>query len=216
MAPDLVKDDPLNPKEVLVLMKNRWPWMIQPHYVVDAAFHSASTLNNFSAGPMLTASCNRHHKQWLFDLLDRNCTHDSWLAIYDANYVWSIQRTREATHFLVTNAFSPADTIDPPRVVVGPQVRAEMNSSLREGLKKRAKTLGLPDNGNKDQLIDSVSKALSIDPSAYPTVEDGLKCASVKSSPPHHQWYRSHFNAIDLHDRYWYQLQHKVNKSCPK
>lgn len=45
-------------------------------------------------------------------------------------------------------------------------------------------------------------------------IEEQLKTGSVKTDPLHHSHYRATFNAIDLMDRYWYDLQqhHTIHK----
>ncbi len=46
---------------------------MHPNFVCDAAFHSAAVMDYFIEGKYLTASVNKQHKKWLFDLLERMC-----------------------------------------------------------------------------------------------------------------------------------------------
>jgi len=42
--------------------------------------------------------------------------------------------------------------------------------------------------------------------------------ASFTTPPLQHEFYQMHFNAVDLHDHYWYQLpyNYKVKSNCGK
>ena len=96
-------------------MAKRWPInLVTPHYVVDSAFYSAHVMDWMTrTGIFLTASVNKQHKRWIYDLLHHFTRPGSWVASMDrSNFLWSCYQSDEdeykerRNHFVSSNAFS--------------------------------------------------------------------------------------------------------------
>ena len=62
LDPDLVKDRPLNPKEVVKAMSARWDWNLPLNLLVEAGFQSSQVLDALKHHT-LTVSVNQQHKK---------------------------------------------------------------------------------------------------------------------------------------------------------
>ena len=209
LEPDLKKDESLNPKSVILEIASRWTWNLTCNVVADAAFHSQNVLEEFQDDLHLTVSVNRHHKQWLFELLERYCPDDKWIAVSQRNHIWSVLRSGEATHFMATNAFSPISKLHPATAPVSHILSSNLMSLSKADLSNRATQLGLPSPKEKKDIADLLSRAASITDANLAQIEGELLRASQSSPCLHHSHYHDQFNGVDLIDRYWYQLQHK-------
>ena len=195
-------------------IRERWSWGIRPNIVADAAFHSAEVLASLSKpGSSFTCSVNQSHKKYLFEVLSRLCLPHKWLTVAQGEHLWSVQRSDDAYHFLATSAFSASPATPAPcPVVESKDSTAALLKKSKAELVKQATKCWIPSAGNKDELASRLSKASSVTDAVINKLEADLKAiASQDQLPAHHNHYRTHFNGVDLSDRYWYELQHRSN-----
>ena len=118
LVPDLIKTEPVNPRDALASILGCWEWTgIRPHVIADAGFSGKEMLTIINLmNCYLTLSINKQHKRWLFAILKRNCKSKSWLTLNKSDVIWSMYSKNPKTlHFLVTNAFSPSQLEDHPK-----------------------------------------------------------------------------------------------------
>jgi len=60
---------------------------------------------------------------------------------------------------------------------------------------------------SKAEISRAILKAQDISQDQLKNFHDKLSASQKVGTLPQHEYYRSHFNAVDLHDRYWNQIQ---------
>ena len=111
----------------------------------------------------------------MFEALERQCARDSWLSIRCSEYLWSIQRTDDATHFLATNSFTSKQLAPMPELKVDEAAKRQLVGESKSALQQRAKSLGLPHTGNKPELASLIAKAALISDGTIAELERELK-----------------------------------------
>jgi hypothetical protein len=323
LVPDLTRNAPVNPRDALVQVIDRWPYRdIIPHVVADAGFSSDMVSRLCEMKAYFTLSVNKAHKKWLFDLLFHNCSPQSTLAVQRAGCFWSVYRSEESVHFVVSNSpyfvdaapqrqslqlltmedakilaklsstglhwlarsmgvntsinpgnlvtsicyaggllpasssslsvsvssssssSAPRDALSlttstslpsqdlasstvvsassaakssssssksvartPARCIREVYTRSQLNSMVKRDVQAIARSFGLSTSQKKDKLIDSILSMQSIGIDTVMSIQNRLGMAGRKSFGPTHQFYRDHFNAVDQHDKKWYQVQ---------
>lgn len=88
------------------------------------------------------------------------------------------------------------------------QVDTAFDKMSLEQLRARARDLGLKAAGKrKAELQEDLREARNTGQDRVAAMLRDLEEAPSDNEPAHHQKYREGFNAIDLHDGYWYDLQ---------
>lgn len=128
-------------------------------------------------------------------------------------------RPSTGTHRLATSAFafeaptSPTTTSDSaqPRFVPSPvtgktRTPDDLNKLNRDELRSIAKQEGVSVGKRKSDTIDNiVVMSTPVALSQQERVLQQIEKTRHRGKPPHHQQYRSEFNAVDLHNKQWYK-----------
>jgi hypothetical protein len=105
----------------------------------------------------------------------------------------------------------PSSTSTPPSPIAGAPaytIHALMKLTLPT-LRALAKTSHVRATGNKLELATRIMTLCNPTPSQHQAQDDVFSQAARythTSHPSHHQFYRDHFNGVDLHNRFWYQF----------
>jgi len=155
--------DALNPRAALQRLAERWSfcWGNLCHVIFDAGF--SGELPQLILGDLnlrYTASFNQGHKKWLFDVLKKYCQLNKSLAVIDRNnIVWSVKRSLEGEHFLVTTAFTP-QRLKPSALFTEDQVKSLSKIGIR-GLSFLANYLGVPFITDEYELAHNMSMKIN-------------------------------------------------------
>ena len=107
LKPDVLNPG-INPCTALVRFAQRWECPNIPLNIIHKAGFSSDDIFGIMSGlgVSVLTSYNKACKEWLFDLLDRNCNKNQRNAVVDsAGTVWSITKTGNETKLLATTAF---------------------------------------------------------------------------------------------------------------
>ena len=154
----------LNARLAVQKMVQRWKCKdVTPHVTLDAGFSGeegieiVKDLNCFT-----TASFNKAHKSWLFNLLKLYALNGRCLSVKNDLGIWSIHKNGEGEHFLVTNAFCEAETetLNQSPAFSADQVKTFSKIGMR-GLAAIANGLGISLEGDELSMAKAIVKHVS-------------------------------------------------------
>lgn len=98
---------------------------------------------------------------------------------------------------------------DQGRQFLEEELRRMKVGELKEIIKRKGLAVG-----KKEQMIHGILVAQELDQAAIRERIEKLKKGGKMTKPIHHEYYRDHFNSVDIHDGYWYSLQgnHRIVK----
>jgi hypothetical protein len=226
----------VSPREAFLAILKRWECYTRPiHVVADAAFGATDAFQKIpaqltgeaqAAVPpkiLLTFSMSTKEKPGMWRLLEHNLPQGRWRACSgfgDALIsVWSGKvQDKQTFHHLATNAFvgevQPEQTQQQPASTTSSNTASqaahdELNSHTVLELRAMLTAKGLKAGGNKNELINRLLRYSQTASTGVSPEQEFIKsfCAfSFSQDPPHHIFYRKHFNSIDKHDKLFYRL----------
>ena len=104
----------------------------------------------------------------------------------------------------------PSNTIENPIASTSESANkddpvAELSKLTLPLLKEKAQELNIKSTGkNKAKLIEEIKTVMRMKEDVIESTMSNLSRSTRSTEAPHHIKYKSEFNGVDLHDRYWY------------
>lgn len=76
-----------------------------------------------------------------------------------------------------------------------------------QDLKIICDSMNISKAGKKADIIDRILRTQELDEEALRATLDQLRKSGKRGGDVHHQYYKKSFNLIDVHDKYWYDIQ---------
>lgn len=160
---------------------------------------------------------------YVTNLLKRNTRIEHWSGAVNSDgvlisyYITRDDKTDEIRgHSVMINGFSVnakdmTDQTDP-----GQYSEEKLNKMKLVDFKILARQKGIkPGSLNKVLLVKKMLAILNKQETTLKKLLSAMENQNFSGKPDHHSFYRSHFNAVDLHDRRWYKFTfHVKNWRC--
>jgi hypothetical protein len=109
----------------------------------------------------------------------------------------------------------PASNIDSPPIQQAQEIEHDLEGKTVKELKRIIRERKVvTKKKRKSDMISAILRHNAVPPDAQSRVGRQLLLAPRVDGDIHHAHYKEHYNSIDQHDRYWYQLecQHPISQ----
>lgn len=215
------------PLDNLRLAMSRWGNLSKPHMVADAAFGSFDILKEISEwGGMGTFSCSSGNTPWLWEMLSTNLPPHSWraainveLGVVASIHTATDDKGKKTHQQLLSTGWDT--TLKLPSIeegVVGtgqptqmPRFSKEALTKMTvEDLKKICKTYNIRQGKKKEDFVNKIAKRSATFHEHAQLIDillQSIKMDYLTDPAPLHDFYKEHFNLVDLADRRWYSVE---------
>ena len=229
-----------SPQLLIKQFMDRWDRvdLHKPHMVADAAFPTHGLIGEIKKwGAGFTMSCSENTYTFMWSALSAHLPTGTWrAAVNDEGIFGSCHSTvtdKGQQHFQYILSTLPQETppttpqnTNPPPTPATPSLQTlttgipyytrEFLKNLKvPQLREICRKYNISGGKKKDGYIDVIvarSKSLNTDHTEVDKMVEKIKSCNTKDPAPLHNFYRHHFNLIDLDDHYWNQVeQHHGN-----
>jgi hypothetical protein len=210
------------PKDVVIEFMKRWCLDTKPHTVADAAFGSFDLIHEIENwGGYATFSISSNNTSWLWNILSSNLPCGCWRTAQHTNgFIASCsalidKNGKRVLQHLFSNGFKSVISSEESSSSIVPSVSSsEMPIFTKEallhtklsGLKDICKKWHIKQHGNKAEIIENIvqrSNTIHQQFSVLDQLKRSIKSDWFRENAVLHEFYRSHFNLIDLVNKRW-------------
>ena len=215
-----------SPHGVVRTFMKQWLCQNKPHWVADAAFGSEIMLKEVEEwGGSATFSMSISTMNWMWNVLSANSPTGTWrAAMNEKGWIASshtiLDKNNNRVHQqLLSNGFKGVETgtqtTNSSPIVTSTEFmpifeRETLMKMKIEELKEICKKWNIKIKGNKPNLADNIvtrSLTLNQDFGQLKSLETSLQSHWNKDPALMHDYYKCHFNAVDLVDCKWNQVE---------